>query len=80
VRVDTLVGYVEDNRDLFNAETIVGFVEGFEALLSQVLADPDARFSRSSSAKPPTPRDRRARSGPAPRGRAPAAEGVDGAR
>jgi hypothetical protein len=72
MREDDLVGYFEYNLDLFDPETIEGFVEDLEALLEQVVADPDLpilalRLPRGRRRREtPTPR-----SGPGPRRRAP---------
>jgi hypothetical protein len=42
LRPDGLAGYLEYNLDLFDAETVAGFAESLEALLEQIVADPDA--------------------------------------
>jgi Condensation domain len=42
LRADGLGGYIEYNLDLFNPETITSFVQSLEALLEQIVADPDA--------------------------------------
>ena len=72
MREDDLVGYFEYNLDLFDAETIEGFVEDLEALLEQVVADPDLPIL---ALRLPRGRRRREtatpRSGPGPRRRTP---------
>ena len=79
MRDDDLVGYFEYNRDLFDVETIEGFVEDLEALLEQVVGDPDLPIL---ALRLPRGRRRRdtatPRSGSAPRRRVPQSGGADG--